>query len=247
MLNALMTKATLRRVGERNIRLGLICIAMLGLSRHVEAAQPPSALIESISETTIAGIELLDYVSPGQVIQLGTSGTIILAYLESCVRETIIGGEVTVGTHSSQVKGGKVKREKPQCSSATLSDSRTLDIAGATFRSRPTDKGSAEYRRTAIYSLSPIFEIGDYGTMILRRIDQPGERYEIVVSPSSLVKTRFYDFTVANGRLRAGGRYEVSLGAHQLIFEVDESASADGPLLSRLVRLTPSVKTTEGR
>lgn len=217
---------------------------MLGFSRDV-AAQPPSAIVESITGN-IAGAEVLDYVSPGQVIQLGNSGTIVLAHLESCMRETITGGEVTVGMHSSQVKGGRVSRENARCSSVAVSDSRTSYSAGAVFRSRLTDKRSTGSNRTAIYSLSPMFEINDYGTMIVRRIDQPGEQYEIVVSPTSLVKARFYDFATTNGRLKAGGSYEVSLAADWVVFEVDESANADG-LLSRLVRLAPPATITEGR
>jgi hypothetical protein len=229
---------------QRPIRLALICIALLGWSRGVEAGQPPSALVEAITGI-VAGAELLDYVSPGQVIQLGNSGIVVLSYLDSCLRETITGGEVTVGMRSSQVKGGKVNREKPQCSSGEVSDSRSLGSAGAVFRGRPKDRRLAESKRTTIYSLSPLFEINDYGTMIIRRIDQPGERYEIIVSPNSLIKARFYDFAAANGRLIAGGRYEVSLGESRLVIEVDESANADGPLLSPLVRLLPS--KTESR
>jgi hypothetical protein len=228
------------------MRFVLIGIALLGLPGNLKAAQLPSALVENVTGA-IAGPELLEYVSPGQVVQLGPSGTIILAYLESCTRETITGGEVTIGLHSSQVKGGEIKRENPPCNRAAASSSITSDAGGAVFRSRPTEKRAADSRRATIYSLSPIFEIGDHGTMILKRIDQPGEQYEIVVSPDSLVKGRFYDFAAGNGRLKAGGRYEVSLGANRLVFEVDQSAHADGPLLARLVRLTPPARANRGR
>jgi hypothetical protein len=224
----------------------LVLLAGLqGLPRSVEAAALPSALIESVSGG-ISGAELLDYVSPGQVIQLGASGSLILAYLETCVRETITGGEVTIGMHASQVRGGEIKREFPPCSTANVSDWRALNSAGTVFRSGPLDKRLAKPKRSAIYSLSPIFEIADHGIMLLKRIDQPGEQYEVVVSPSSLIRGRFYDFAAGNARLKAGGRYEVSLGVNRLVFEVDETANAEGPLLARLVRLTSS-KITRGR
>ena len=227
------------------MRVVLICIALLGLPRSVEAAQPPSALVESVNGA-IVGAEYLDYVSPGQVIQLGASGMIVLAYLDSCTRETITGGEVTVGMQVSQVKGGEIRRDNPPCSNAAVSptNSANSDYGGSVFRSRPTVKRSTDGKRALIYSLSPVFETGDYGTMVLERVDQPGERYEVALSPASLVKGRFYDFAVGNARLKPGGRYEVSLGANRLVFEVDESANAGGPLLARLVRLTPPARIT---
>jgi hypothetical protein len=228
------------------MRFVLICIALLGLPGNLEAAQLPSALVENVTGA-IAGPEFLDYVSPGQVIQLGTSGTIVLAYLESCTRETITGGELTIGLHSSQVTGGEIKRETPPCNRAAVSTAATSDAGGAVFRSRPPEKRAADSRRVSIHSLSPIFEISDHGTMLLKRIDRPGEQYEIAVSPGSLVKGKFYDFAVGNGPLKAGGKYEVSFGANQLILEVDHLAYTDGPLLARLVRLTSPAKGNPSR
>ena len=224
------------------MRFALICISLLGLPCRAEAAPPPSALVENVTGSNV-GVEFLDYVSPGQRIQLGASGKIVLAYLDSCTRETITGGEVTIGTRSSQVKGGEIRRENPPCSSAAVAlPNSNSEHAGAVFRSRPTAKRPTDPKRSSIYSLSPVFETGDHGTMVLERIDQSGERYEIVISPSSLVKGRFYDFAAANMRLKAGAKYAVSLGANRLIFEVDKSANASGPLLARLVRLTPLQK-----
>lgn len=223
---------------ERKMRFVLLGIALLGLPCNAAAAQLPSALVEQVAGA-IAGPELLDYVSPGQVVQLGPSGTIILAYLDSCTRELITGGEVTIGLHGSQVKGGEIKRENPPCNRTAVSTAMTSDAAGAVFRGRPTEKRVAESWRASIHSQSPIFEISESGTMVLKRIDQPGERYEIAVSPASLVKGRFYDLAAGDRRLKPGGRYEVSLGANRLILQVDQAAFTDGPLLARLVRLTP--------
>lgn len=228
------------------MRFLLVGIALLGLPGNAAAAQLPSALVEQVTGA-LAGPELLDYVSPGQVVQLGKSGTLILAYLESCTRELIIGGEVTVGLHSSQVKGGEIKRENPPCNRTAVSTAVTSDAGGAVFRGPPTDKRAAETSRAAIHSQSPIFEISAPGTMMLKRIDRPGEQYEIDVSPGSLVKGKFYDLAAGNRRLKPGGRYEVSLGESRLILEVDQLAFSDGPLLARLVRLTPQPTGNPGR
>ena len=135
------------------MRVVLICIALLGLPRSVEAAQPPTALVESVTGA-IVGTEYLDDVSPGQVIQLGSSGMIILAYLDSCTRETITGGEVTVGMQASQVKGGEIRSNSRH--EAMRQFSTNSDYGGSVFRSRPTAKRSADARRALIYSLSPV-------------------------------------------------------------------------------------------
>src|SRR5205085_262867 len=81
---------------------------------NVAAAQTPTAIVESVTGS-VAGAEVLDYVSPGKVIKLGGNGSIVLAYLASCLRETITGGVVIVGAEQSQVSLGEVSREKPSC------------------------------------------------------------------------------------------------------------------------------------
>ena len=75
------------------------------------AAQIPVALVEEVSGAP-AGVEFMDYVETGKTIELGARGGIVLSYLNSCVRETISGGTVTVGTDQSDVQGGKVARTK---------------------------------------------------------------------------------------------------------------------------------------
>src|SRR5258706_15347656 len=57
-----------------------------------------------------SGVEFMDYVRAGQVIRLGPHQTIVLSYMASCVRETITGGTVTVGTQRSEVQSGHVRR-----------------------------------------------------------------------------------------------------------------------------------------
>jgi hypothetical protein len=42
-----------------------------------------------------------------KITRQGARGGIVLSYLNSCVRETISGGTVTVGTDQSEVQGGE--------------------------------------------------------------------------------------------------------------------------------------------
>jgi hypothetical protein len=82
-------------------------------------AQVPVAIVEDI-ESQSAGVELLDYVSAGQVIRLATSDRLVLGYLRSCWQETIIGGTVTVAAEQSEVRDGKIERVKIRCDGAGI-------------------------------------------------------------------------------------------------------------------------------
>jgi hypothetical protein len=74
-----------------------IAVALaIGISPAL-AAPIPVALVEEVSGAP-AGVEFMDYVETGKTIELGARGGIVLSYLNSCVRETISGGTVTVGT-----------------------------------------------------------------------------------------------------------------------------------------------------
>jgi hypothetical protein len=84
-------------------------IAVLALAAGMSpalAGPAPVALVEEVSGAP-AGVEFMDYVETGKTIELGARGGIVLSYLNSCVRETISGGTVTVGTDQSDVQGGE--------------------------------------------------------------------------------------------------------------------------------------------
>ena len=68
-------------------------------------------MVEEI-QGSVPGIAFMHYVDPGQVIHLGAHDRIVLGYLNSCWRETIRGGTVTVGAEQSEVAGGEVVRAR---------------------------------------------------------------------------------------------------------------------------------------
>jgi len=60
----------------------------------------------------------------------------VLSYRDSCVRETVTGGTVTVGTEQSEVRSGQVNRIQGYCATAKkvkLSDGET-NAGGRAFR-----------------------------------------------------------------------------------------------------------------
>jgi hypothetical protein len=91
-------------------------------------------LVESVSGNP-SGVEFMDYVQAGQIIRLGPHDTIVLRYMNSCLLETITGGTVTVGTYSSQVQSGEVRRTEEECNVGRMVlTGAQSDIGGRTFR-----------------------------------------------------------------------------------------------------------------
>jgi hypothetical protein len=101
------------------------------------AAAAPVALVESLTGNT-STLEHMDYLRLGQVIRLSPQDTLVLTFVRSCMRETIRGGIVTIGTDRSDVESGEVVRDKGECGARqiVLTNGQTA-IGGRTFRGPP--------------------------------------------------------------------------------------------------------------
>jgi hypothetical protein len=217
-----------------------ILAAIVGLIASVglAAAQAPVAVVEEV-QGKVTGAEFMDYVAPGKVIKLGPASTIVLGYLKSCSRETITGvGTVIVGAEESMVHLGEVKTSKVQCDSShsVLSEREANESAATVFRG--VGEKAAMSPQFTLYSLSPIVETTGRGKLVVERLDQKGERYDIDLTAASVVRGKFYDFARTGTTLKPGGIYSASLGSRKAVFKVDRSAEAGpGPLIGRLVRM----------
>jgi len=97
-------------------------------------AAEPTALIEEISGGD-GQLSVMDYVTPGQSIDLGAGGKLVISYIDSCNTETISGGVVTVGLAASEVEGGTVETVEAACAgSGVLLAANTQDTAGTVYR-----------------------------------------------------------------------------------------------------------------
>ena len=166
----------------------LSCAALLlcGAST-LAAAQQPAALVESV-HGQVKGAEFMDYVAPGHVIKLGSGGSIVLAYLATCVRETVTGGEVVVGTAESNVSRGDVSREKQPCDLPRAQLPASAETgSGTAFRNAPKQ---AQPQRVTLYGVSPMIEVDGPGKLVIERTDKPGEQYEATLSQSSATAPR---------------------------------------------------------
>jgi hypothetical protein len=208
----------------------------IGLATPVFAG-PPAALIEEI-QGDVAGAELMDYVAPGQVIRLGSDGSLVISYLKSCRRETISGvGSVTVGPGESKVEGANLKNDVVNCDAghAQASARETSEVAATIVRGIGTDASSLP--QAIIYGASPIFEAKGRGTLVVERLDQPGDRQQIELNGRQF-KGKFFDLAGTSHPLTPGATYVATFGPSRLVFRVDAQAKAGpGPAVGRLIRM----------
>ena len=222
----------------------VLMLTVAGVSAFATAAlaQAPAAVIEDV-KGNVSGVEFMDYVAPGKVIKLGPQDSIVIGYMKSCWRESIVGGTVIVGTEQSVVHHGDVSRHRVACDAGRiqLTDKEASQSAATSFRSievsHSTLQPVAEPQIT-IHGLSPVVEVKSGGALVIKRLDGKGERREIAIDARTLVQGKFYDFATSRISLHPGGNYVASLGSRRTFFKVDPQAKAGAtPIIGRLVRL----------
>lgn len=211
------------------------CCAAIGAAPGA-GAQAPVAIVEETSGK-IAGIEFMDYLRMGQVIQLGAGDRMVIGYFNSCWREVIVGGTVWVGKEDSEVSGGTVERQKVRCDTGKKGGT-TKETAGSgamVFRKMP----SAAQSHPTVYALSPVFVGAGAGSVAIERLDKSEAHISIPIPAANASCGGFVDLAASNVVLSAGGVYRAKAGPHEITFKVDHSADAGAPsILGRLVRLT---------
>ncbi len=95
--------------------LGVAFAFVLVAAPVAAQSESAAALVEEIENAPDAGVSFLDYVYPGQVIELGAAGTIVLSYFVSCRIETVIGGRLEVTREASIVSGGRLSQQEAPC------------------------------------------------------------------------------------------------------------------------------------
>ena len=60
-----------------------ILLQVVAMTVSPASAQSSSAVVEEVG-AGVAGVQLMDYVEPGQVIRLGAADRLVLGYLKSC-------------------------------------------------------------------------------------------------------------------------------------------------------------------
>lgn len=214
-----------------------VLVALIGgltMAGPALAQQKAAAVVEDLSPS-VAGIEVFDFLETGRVIKLPANGKITLGYMQSCLRETITGGTITIGAQSSTVSGGKVQQEQLKCAANLALGSSQAGKSGAmVFRRGPgtgkTPANVPEPSVTLLYT-APVFAVEQPGELTIERLDQP-ETVLVYKAGGKL-----FDLAKAGKPLYAGGIYRAVLHGKATIFRIDPGAAdGGGPLLLRLVR-----------
>jgi hypothetical protein len=215
-------------------RLLLFCL--LALFAAVPARAGELVAIVEDSEGVGGDVQLFDMLEAGRVISLGPGGRLVLGYLRSCWRETITGGEVTVGAEHSMVKRGRVYRELVECDggSLILADALSGKSGAMVYRAPPGEDGEAP-PQVILFSLTPAFRItGAAAEVAVERLDAEAPRLAVAVEGG------IADMTKTALRLAPGGRYRASAGGASVTFAIDSLAAAEGgSLIGRIVFLNP--------
>jgi len=208
----------------------IIAALVAFLGGQTARAGGPVAIVEDVSAPG-AGVAFMEYVESGRIINLGARGRLILGYLRSCVRETITGGEVTVGVENSTVQGGKVVRERVECDGGKLQ--LTIEQASRSavvvFRKPPRGRSTAPAYK--IYGTDPVIRVqAGVREIMIERIDRPGKvmRFAVV--------GRVVDLAARGETLVRRGVYRIRSGGREIVVRVDANAgSGAGPLVGRLI------------
>jgi hypothetical protein len=199
----------------------------------------PIALVEDVNSTS-ADVEFMDYVGTGQIITLQPKDTLVLSYLKSCQHETITGGIVKIGAEQSAVQGGSIKRAKVACNGGKMQiASAQANASGASsFRLQSAPISPVLYATAPMVQL-PKLMASDPRTLVIERVDRPGERAEFAIGEDN---AGFYDLAKAKAKpLARGGVYRATIGTNKVTFKIDAKAKTNGkiPVVSRLLRFTP--------
>src|SRR5215210_4792345 len=121
-------------VRQMRIIGGVVADSAMAVTIALSEPRRVTALVEDVTGSP-AGVQVLDYLETGQIIQLASHETLVLNYLNSCVRETIVGGTVTVGIAESEVESGTIQRSEVRCDPRGLGFM-NLEFAGRIIRSK---------------------------------------------------------------------------------------------------------------
>lgn len=192
----------------------------------------PAAIVEEVSSVK-TNVEMMDYLTAGSVVELGTKGQLILGYLNSCWREEIRGGRVTVGKQQSKIQGGRVNRTRVECDGGqtNLAKNQAGKSGVIVYRVDPSQAPKQVKPQLTIYAISPVFILPGGGEIRIKRLDRKSEPLRIAV------KKKHVDLADLKQGLIPGGTYLATAGDKSVVFEVDPfAASGKTSLVGRVIR-----------
>ncbi|HEY9346301.1 MAG TPA: hypothetical protein VIQ53_13380 [Inquilinus sp.] len=198
-----------------------------GSGTSAPAGQEPSAQVTAISGAPDSSVEVTDSVYPGQTIDLGRGGRLVLAYGGGCTVETIRGGVVTVGVASSRVAGGQVQTSSGSCGRTQVAVNARSAEAGAGVNRLDTPFDPRLWAETTVTSARPQFS-GAEGSVSIVMLDAP--------APQTVWEGQGgsgFRYPGNAPKLQTGVPYKIVAGSRSAVFSVDPGAKGSGTVVLR--------------
>jgi len=200
------------------------------LSSQVNA-QGPAALVESVSEVQ-SEVNAFDFLYEGDQVDLGPVGQITLGYLANCVRESIVGGQITIGSMESETKGSvSITKSVESCNSEqlVLASNEIVQSGATAYRAL----GSSE-PELVLEFVQPIILTSRARQIVLKRLDEKESRVKLKLDASTVSQAT--DLVQEGFSLTPGGTYMLTASGRSLVFKVSNDASTDtSKFMSRLL------------
>lgn len=209
-----------------------VVIGVIGAS--LAQAAGPVAIVEDVQAAT-AGVEIMDFLQSGQKITLAKGESLTIGYMDSCKRERIKGGEITIGKSQSTVSNGQVIREDVECDGgqANLTGQASAKSGALAFRSAGSSAIGLQKPKINIYGSAPVIVLPIANQhIVIESITGKPDRHELDV------KGKYIDLADHNIELYPGQTYKVEANGMSTTFRIATPAEpGKAPLVSRLVRL----------
>lgn len=207
--------------------ISLFVCTIVGCAGMAQAQGTISAIIEDVGPG-ITDRRAFDTLREGDVIQLGQGQTLTLGYLNSCVREVVVSGKITIGAKESQVEGGSVDRSTIQCAVAKLDLKESELSQSAIMAFRPAqDEPIRE-----IYVSEPIVVARQSQAVLLTSMDGAENLRKLLQTDRGRI-----DFANEGIALKPGHVYRLQGLERSLILQVSANVERKDTTLERVVIL----------
>jgi hypothetical protein len=213
----------------------LVCLMVLSPTGPAFSADAPVAIVEQTTEG-VTEIQAMDLLREGQQLKLGAGDGIIVSYLNSCQRENIRGGLVTIGATESTVESGEVARTSVVCDATALAltSEQVNQSAVTVFRAdnTPPEDDIARQARFIMDVRRPVVLAPNAAEVAIVDLRNTLHAWRVPTING------IADLTAERDPLEPGGVYRVKAGARSVTFRIGRDAiDAPAPILRRLIRL----------
>lgn len=231
----------------RRLTIGIAATVMAGGVALAADPPRPVGLVESIANAPAAKVQRFDYLYAGSEIDLRPSGAVTIAWFDSCVVETVTGGQVRLDKARARVSsGGKATQTTRACPTSALKLAPSRSEAGvAVKRVTPFEEGRwseitvATARPTFLWPAAPqargAAPAEQAATVVVSFLDARPKQ-EVWRGDASTVRLEYPADAPA---LIPGAPYEVLVQRTGLraVFSVDPGAAFDNQFLAQVVPL----------